>query len=231
MLLVCVLITLMFMAEITGNDMHLRKVENSPKLNSLIPVSDCDSVKSVPGVFGNLYLILSWDAISLCAVLCLVAQSCLTLCDPMDSSVHEDSPGKNTGVGCHALLQGIFPTQGSNPGLLHCRWLLYQLSHPGRPWILEWVVCPFSRGSSWPRNRTGIPCIAGRFFTNWATREAPFPVWSILKLKLVLPLAQLWGSYIHSPNALGTPWNLIPSLFFWMARYSHTSPGKRFRRL
>ena len=58
-----------------------------------------------------------------CAVLCLVAQSCLTLCDPMDysllgSSVHRDSPGKNTSMGCHALLQGIFPPQGSNPGLL-----------------------------------------------------------------------------------------------------------------
>ena len=55
-----------------------------------------------------------------CAVLCLVTQLCLTLCDPMDcsppgSSVHEDSPGKNTGVSCHALLQRIFPTQGSNP--------------------------------------------------------------------------------------------------------------------
>ena len=60
------------------------------------------------------------------AVLCLVAQSCLTLCDLMDcsppgSSVHGDSPGKNTGVGCHALLQGIFPTQRLNPGLPHCR--------------------------------------------------------------------------------------------------------------
>ena len=43
------------------------------------------------------------------------------------SSVHGDSPGKNTGVGCHALLQGIFPIQGSNPGLLHCRQILYQL--------------------------------------------------------------------------------------------------------
>ena len=67
-------------------------------------------------------------------VLCLVAQSCLTLCDLMDcsplgSSVHGDSPGKNTGVGCHALLQGIFPTQGLNPGLLHCRQILDQLSH------------------------------------------------------------------------------------------------------
>ena len=65
--------------------------------------------------------------------LCLVAQSCLTLCDPMDccppgSSVHGDSPGKNTEVGCPALLQGIFPTQGLNPGLPHCRWILYCLS-------------------------------------------------------------------------------------------------------
>ena len=50
-------------------------------------------------------------------------------CNPPGSSVHGDSPGKNTGVGCHALLQGIFPTQGSNPGLPHCRWILYCLSH------------------------------------------------------------------------------------------------------
>ena len=46
-------------------------------------------------------------------------------------SVHGDSPGKNTRVGCHALLQGIFPTQGSNPGLLRHRWILYCLSHQG----------------------------------------------------------------------------------------------------
>ena len=70
----------------------------------------------------------------MCSVLSLVTQSCLTLCDPMDcslpgSSVHRDSQGKNTGVGCHGLLQGIFPTQGSNPGLLHCRQILYQLSY------------------------------------------------------------------------------------------------------
>ena len=44
-----------------------------------------------------------------------------------------DSPGKNTGVGCYALLQGIFPTRGLNPGLLHCKWILYQLSHQGSP--------------------------------------------------------------------------------------------------
>ena len=44
-----------------------------------------------------------------------------------------DFLGKNTGVGCHFLLQGIFPTQGLNPGLLHCRQKLYHLSHQGSP--------------------------------------------------------------------------------------------------
>ena len=47
-----------------------------------------------------------------------------------------DSPGKNTGVSCHSLLQGIFLTEGSNPGLLHCRQILYNLSHQGRPGLL-----------------------------------------------------------------------------------------------
>ena len=70
------------------------------------------------------------------AVLCLVTQSCPTLCSPMDysppdCSVHGDSPGKNTGVGCHTLLQGIFPTERSNPGLPHCWHNLYHLSHQG----------------------------------------------------------------------------------------------------
>ena len=52
-----------------------------------------------------------------------------------------DSPGKNTGVGCHALLQGIFPTQGSNPGLLHHRQILYHLSHQGSPLRLLGYIC------------------------------------------------------------------------------------------
>ena len=61
---------------------------------------------------------------------CAVAQSCPTLCDPMNCSlpgysVQAGYPGKNAGVGCHALLQGIFPTQELNPGLPHCRWILY----------------------------------------------------------------------------------------------------------
>ena len=82
-----------------------------------------------------------------------------------------DSPGQNTGVDSLSLLQEIFPTQGSNPGLPHCRRILYQLNQKGRPRILEWVGYPFSCGSSWPRNRTRVSCIAGRFFTNWAIRE------------------------------------------------------------
>ena len=88
--------------------------------------------------------------LSFCCVRCLVAQCCLTLWDPMDCSlpgsfVHGDSPGKNTGVSFHALLQRIFPIQGLNPGLLHCRWILYQLSYQESPRILEWVDSPFSR--------------------------------------------------------------------------------------
>ena len=75
-------------------------------------------------------------------------------------------------VGNLFLFQGIFPTQGSNPGLLHWRWILYQLSHKRSPGILEWVAYPFGRGSSQPRNQTGVSCIAGGFFTNWAIREA-----------------------------------------------------------
>ena len=80
-------------------------------------------------------------------VLCLVAQSCLTLCDPMDcslpgSSVHGDFPGKNTRVDCHALLQGIFPTQGLNPGVPHCRPILCCLSHQGNPLFLSVQLSP-----------------------------------------------------------------------------------------
>ena len=61
-----------------------------------------------------------------------------------------------TGMGSLSLLQGIFPTWGSNPGLPLCRWILCQLSHKGSPRILEWVAYPFSRGSSQFRNRTWV---------------------------------------------------------------------------
>ena len=91
-----------------------------------------------------------------------------------------DSAGQNTGVGSLSLLQGTFPAQGSNPGLPHCRWILYQLSHKGSPGILEWVAYPFSMGSSQPRNWTGVSCVAGGFFTNWAIREALLAMWRVI---------------------------------------------------
>ena len=78
----------------------------------------------------------------------------------------QNSPGQSTEVGSLSLHQGIFPTQGSNPGLQHCRRILYQLSHKGSPRILEWVAYPFSSRSSRRRNRSGVSCIAGGFFTN-----------------------------------------------------------------
>ena len=85
-------------------------------------------------------------------MLCLVAHLCLTLCDPVDcslpvSSVHGDSPVKNTEMGCHDLLQGIFPAQGWNPGLQHCKRILYQLSYQGSQNTgVSRVAVPFSQG-------------------------------------------------------------------------------------
>ena len=102
---------------------------------------------------------------SISSVLYLVAQSCPTLCNTMDysplgSSVHGDSPGKNTGVGCHALLQGVFPTQGLNSSLPHCRQIVYHLSYQGSPRILEWVAYHFSRESSQPWSWTEVSHVA-----------------------------------------------------------------------
>ena len=100
-------------------------------------------------------------------------ESCLVMSDslqPHGLYSPWKSPGQNTGVG--SLLQEVFPTQGLNLGLLHCRQILYQLSHQESPRIQKWVSYPFSRGSYQPRNRTGVSCITG-FFTNRVIREAP----------------------------------------------------------
>ena len=77
-------------------------------------------------------------------------------------------------MGCHSFLQEIFETQGSNPGRLHCWWILYHLSHQGSPGTLEWIAYPFSRGTSWPRNQTGVSCIADLFFTSRATQKKTY---------------------------------------------------------
>ena len=115
------------------------------------PAPQFESINSLY-VAVNLTLLLLWPpTIYPHTCMHLVAQSCPTLWDPMDcsppgSSVHGDSPGKNTGVGCHALLQGIFPTQGSNPGLLHCRRILYRLSHQGSSLILTYYTHTQEKG-------------------------------------------------------------------------------------
>ena len=102
-----------------------------------------------------------WQYLACCAVLCSVTQSCPTLWDPVDWLIYpRGSPGKNTGVGCHAILQGIFPTQGSNSGLLHC-WQIffYHLSHQGSLRILEWVDYPIPGDLLDPGIEPGSPAL------------------------------------------------------------------------
>ena len=131
-----------------------------------------------------------------------------------------NSPGQNTGVGSLYLLLGVFPTQGrSSPGLPHCRWILYQLNHKRSPRILEWVAYPFSGGSSQPRNWTGVSCIAGRFFTNWAIREA------VLYIKTLVFIHAIYTSlHLLIPNSQSSlpipTWQLqICSLCLWLCFY------------
>ena len=103
-----------------------------------------------------------------------------TVCDSMDCSqlgysVHGDSPEENTGMGCHALLQGIFPAQQSNPGLQHCWHILYHLSQQGSPhkevhWLLHGIFpiqglnpslphCRPAEASGKPKN-TGVSSLS-----------------------------------------------------------------------
>ena len=84
-----------------------------------------------------------------------------------------NSPGQNTGVGILPFLSpGDFPNLGTEPGSPTLQADSLPAESQGRPGTLEWVAYPFSRGSSQPRNRTRVFCIAGGFFTNWAIREA-----------------------------------------------------------
>ena len=133
---------------------------------------------------GDIQVILSIRYLTLKALICLttshrlckvkvkVTQSCPALCDPMACIVHGNLQAK--------ILEWVaIPFSGDlpNPGIKSRSFALQVDSlptdHEGSPRILEWVAYPFSRGSSWPRNWTGVSCIAGRFFASWATREAP----------------------------------------------------------
>ena len=117
-------------------------------------------------------------------MLCLVTQLFLTLCNPMDCnptgfSVHGDSPGKNTGVGCYGLLRAIFSTQGLNPVIPHCRRILCYLCHQENPRILDWVACPFSRGSSRLGIKMGYPA------DRWPSElpRSPYYLYTFLKIQ------------------------------------------------
>ena len=122
-----------------------------------------------------------------------------------------NSQGQNTGVGSLSLLQGIFPTQGSNPGLQHCRQILYRLSYKGSLRILEWVAYPFSSGSSWPGNWTRVSCVAGRFFTNWAIREAQLYISTWTFNSKVQKAHYLKNRYEFHKNSFSK--NICPLLF------------------
>ena len=108
-------------------------------------VEKLSSTKSVPRAIKGWGPLLHSVCVCVCVCVFLVTRSCPTLCNPMDcsppgSSVLGDSVSKNTGGGFRSLLQGIFPIQGSNLGLLHRRQILYHLSHQGSPMYITMVI-------------------------------------------------------------------------------------------
>ena len=147
----------------------------------------------------------------------VLSQSCPTVCNPMDcslpgSSVHGDSPGKNTGMGCHAAIQGIFPTQGSNPGLPHCRRTVPS-KPPGNPWILQWVAYPFSRWSSWPRNQMSL------LHYRWILHQLSYQG----SPELILFISTLVSITLLVPGY--SLWNLVQCIISDVLGFEHSSPN------
>ena len=133
-----------------------------------------------------------------------------------------NSPGKNTGVDSHSLLQGIILIQGSNPGLPHCGQILYQLSHQGSPRILEWVAYPFSNGSSRPRNQTGVSCVAGRLSAELSGKSNSN--WPFIKVEAFS--GPPWCLCCNGPTCasairLGAPRSLGSGLSVWSPITQH----------
>ena len=116
-------------------------------------------------------------------------------CSPPGSSIHEDSPVKNIGAGCHALLQGIFPTQGSNPGLSHCRWILYHLSHQGSPRILEVGSLSILQGNFLTQESKQGLLHCRRTLYQWSYQGSPH--FSVPEPKCLLFLLFLRQSHFH----------------------------------
>ena len=142
----------------------------------------------------------------------LIAHLCQTFCDPMDcsspgSSVHEDSPGKNTGVGCHALLQGIFPTQGSNVGLPHFRQTLYHLSHQGSPNSIFKKDCKYRGFPGGSVGKESI-CNAGDLGSISGSRRSPgegndYPLqYSSLEKSMLVTPASISPFLLHRTSGL-----------------------------
>ena len=111
-----------------------------------------------------------------------------------------NSLGQNTGEGSLSLLQGIFPTQGSNPGLLHYMWILYQLICKESPRILEWVAYPFFRRSFLPRNWIRASCIAGRFFTKKDTPKSCNKNLQVHQIRIQMYLSPAASSLINTSS-------------------------------
>ena len=92
----------------------------------------------------------------------------------------------------HKVMPLLFRTQGSNPGIPYCRWILYHLSHQGSPRILEWVASPFSRGTSQPSNRTGVSCIGNTDSVGKKIGTIPYVLFCFI---LCLNIKSIWLLY------------------------------------
>ena len=100
------------------------------------------------------------------------------------STLAWNSLGKNNGVGSLSLLQKIFPTQGSNPGVPHCGEILYQLSHRGSPGILEWAAYPFSRVFPTQESNRGL-LHCKQILYQLSYQGSPYFLTSLLKYLLI----------------------------------------------
>ena len=140
-------------------------------------------------------------------VLCVITQSCPTLCgcDLPGSSVLGDSPGKDTEVGCHTLLQGIFPAQGLNPSFPHCRWIIYHLHHKGSPRIQSGLLIPTPGDLSDPGIELGCPTLQAD------SLSAELPENPKMKVKLARLCPTLCNCILHGIlQARILEWAAIP---------------------
>ena len=148
---------------------------------------------------------------------CVKSLSRVWLSDPMGYwTVAHQAPLSTDFFRQESWSKLTFPTPGDlpNPGILHCRQILYWLSQQGSPRILEWVAYPFSRGSSQSRNWTRVSCIAGEFLTNWAIRETHTWILSPEELSNpgIEPRSTTLQEILYQLSHQGSPCDLNPAL-------------------